>query len=76
MSLRTSAQIQEEYDAVRVAYLKALGAESYSISSGAGSRSLSRSRVKELREQMEKLEREYQDITNEGIKIVAITPVG
>ena len=76
MSLRTSAQVQEEYDAVRAAYLKAVSAESYSISSGSGSRSLQRSRVKDLREQMEKLEREYQDLTNEGIKVVAVTPVG
>lgn len=68
---RTIAEAQEEYTAVRDAYLKALKAESYGISG----RSLSRPRAADLKKQMNELAREIERLEHGGIKIVAVTPV-
>jgi hypothetical protein len=68
---RTKAEVEEEYTAVRAAYLKALKAESY----GAEGISLSRPRVDVLREEMNKLAEELDRFTNGGIKVTAITPI-
>jgi hypothetical protein len=69
---RTLTQAQEEYTAVRAAYLKALNAESY----GVGGRSVSRPRSADLRKQINQLAEEIARFEGSGIKIVAITPVG
>jgi len=68
---RTLAQAQEEYTAVRAAYLKALQAESYGI----GGRSLSRPRSVDLRKQVDQLAEEIYRLSNGGIRVVAITPI-
>jgi len=73
---RTLAEAQEEYTAVRAAYLKALTAESYSHSTGSGSISVSRTRTRELSEEMRRLAEEIARFEGSGIKVVAITPVG
>jgi hypothetical protein len=73
---RTLAEAQAEYTAVRAAYLKALTAESYSHSSGGGSISVSRARIKELRDEMNILSEEIARFEGSGIKVVAITPIG
>lgn len=74
-SLRTAAQVQAEYDAVRAAYLRAVEAESYARSDGDQSRSVGRASVDRLRTEMEKLEREYQALTSGGIRIRPATPI-
>ena len=68
---RTLAEAQEEYTAVRNAYLKALDAESYGISG----RSLSRPRAADLRKQMDQLAQEIERLDHGGIKVTAVTPV-
>ncbi len=68
---RTLAQAQEEYTAVRAAYLKALKMESY----GVGGRTVSRPRSTDLRKQMDQLAAEIDRMTNGGIRVTAITPV-
>jgi len=68
---RTLAEAQEEYTAVRAAYLKALKAESY----GTGGISVSRPNVDRLRKEMDRLAEEIDRFTNGGIKVTAITPV-
>ena len=73
---RTLAEAQEEYTAVRAAYLKALSAESYSISQAGGSRALSRSRTESLRKQMDQLAEEIARFQGSGLKVVAVTPIG
>lgn len=73
---RTVAQAQEEYDAVRAAYLKALKAESYSQSTGAGATSLTRTSSGELRRQMLELEKEIGTLSRGGISVRGVTPVG
>lgn len=73
MGLRTTAQIEEEYTAVRAAYLRALEAQEYTVG-GAVQRSVKRAEVDRLREQMEKLEREYKRATGGGIKIFGVVP--
>lgn len=75
---RTLAQAEEEYTAVRTAYLKALEAESYSVSSGAGSRSLARPRSESLRKQLDQLAEEVRRLggTYPGITVTGGTPVG
>jgi len=69
---RTIAQAEEEYTAVRAAYLKALNAESY----GVGGRSVSRPRSSDLRKQMDQLAEEIARLEGSGIKVVAVTPIG
>jgi len=69
---RTLAQAEEEYTAIRVAYLKALQAESYGVSG----RSVSRPRSTDLRKQMDQLAEEIARFEGSGIKVVAVTPVG
>lgn len=69
---RTLAQVEEEYTAVRAAYLKTLQAESYGVSG----RSVSRPRSTDLRKQMDQLAEEIARFEGSGIKIVAVTPVG
>jgi len=69
---RTLVQAEEEYTAVRAAYLKALNAESY----GVGGRSVSRPRSTDLRKQMDQLAEEIARFEGSGIKVVAITPIG
>jgi len=73
--MRSVAEITEEYNAVRAAYLKALEAESYSVASGSGSRSVSRPRVEALRKQMLELAAELERATRGGIVVRAGTPV-
>ena len=73
---RTVAQAQEEYDAVRTAYLKALKGESYSVSTGAGSRSLSRPSAETLRTQMLELEAEIGRLSRSGMRVRGVTPIG
>ncbi|MGB0972823.1 MAG: hypothetical protein ACPGVG_17965 [Mycobacterium sp.] len=73
---RTVAQAQEEYDAVRAAYLKALKGENVSVSTGSGSFSTSRPAANELRQQMLDLEREIARMTRGGIRVRGATPVG
>lgn len=73
MGLRTAEDIQAEYTAVRAAYLKSLNAESYTVGSGT-QRSVTRAKSTELKEQMHQLEREYNRLTNGGIKIFGVTP--
>lgn len=68
---RTLAQAEEEYTAVRAAYLKALKAESYGISGV----SISRPRSGDLRKQMDQLGEEINRFTNGGIRVTAITPI-
>ena len=78
MSLRNAAEVQAEYVAVREAYLAALKAESYSISSGNSNRTLSRARTTELKKQMQELAQEYDRLIagpTGGIRIVGGTPV-
>lgn len=73
---RTLAQAQEEYDAVRTAYLKTLAGESYSVSTGAGSRSLTRPNADTLRQHMLALEREIGQLSRNGVQVRGVTPVG
>lgn len=68
---RTLAQAEEEYTAVRAAYLKALNAESYGVSGV----SVSRPRSDSLRKQMDQLAEEIYRLSNGGIRVVAITPI-
>ena len=68
---RTLAEAQEEYTAVREAYLKALKAESY----GTGGINVSRPSIDRLRKEMEKLAHEVERLTDGGIKVIAATPV-
>ena len=69
--VRTLAQAEEEYTAVRAAYLKALNAESYGVSGV----SVSRPRSGDLRKQMDQLAEEIYRLSNGGIRVVAITPI-
>jgi len=69
---RTLIEVQEEYDAVRASYLKAVKAESYGISG----RSVSRPRSEDLRKQMDQLAVEIERIKAGGIIPRGITPVG
>jgi hypothetical protein len=71
--LRTASHIEAEYTAVREAYLRALQAESYSQSDGGEQRSAARAKVKELREQMEKLDAEYQALNRGGIQVRGVS---
>jgi hypothetical protein len=73
MGLRTAADIEAEYTAVRAAYLKAIEAESYTVGAGV-SRSVTRPKSESLREQMLSLEREYKRISGGGIKIFGVVP--
>lgn len=73
---RTLAEAEAEYTAVRTAYLKALNAETYSQSSGGGSISVSRAKIRELRTEMNILAEEIARFEGSGIKVVAITPIG
>jgi hypothetical protein len=68
---RTLAEAEEEYTAVREAYLKALKAESY----GTGGVSLNRPSIDRLRKEMEKLAQEVERLTDGGIKVIASTPI-
>lgn len=77
MGLRNAADVQSEYIAVRDAYLAALKAESYSVSTGAGNRTLTRARVDTLKKQMQELSAEYDRLTSGnsgGIRIWGATP--
>lgn len=77
-SLRTAAQVEAEYTAARNAYLQAVKRQNYSISTGQlGSRSVESQRVTDLRNEMEKLEIEYQRLTSpaKGLKVRGITPI-
>lgn len=74
-SLRTAADVQAEYNAVRAAYLRALEAESYSRSDSDQSRSVQRAAAADLREQMLKLEREYDSLTGGGITMRGAVPI-
>lgn len=60
-AIRTREDIVEEYNKARAAYLKALDAQSGSVSHGGGGHSFSRAGVEVLREQMLALEKELQD---------------
>lgn len=75
MSLRTATQIEEEYTAVRTAYLKALKAQSYTIGSSGGQRQIERPNVNTLLKQMKELEAEYTQVTGYGIVVKGATPV-
>jgi hypothetical protein len=68
---RTLAQVQEEYTAVREAYLKALRMESYGI----GGRNVSRPRAADLRKQVDQLAEEIFRLSNGGVRVIAITPM-
>lgn len=77
MGLRNAAQVQDEYNAARDAYLAALKAESYSISTGSGNRTLNRARVEILKKQMHELAQEYDRLTagaTGGIRVIGGTP--
>lgn len=74
MGLRTLAQIEAEYNAVRAAYLKALEAESYTIGDGGMSRSVQLSRSGELYKQMKALEAEHNRKSGGGLKVFSVTP--
>ena len=63
MSLRTTADIQEEYNIVRAAYLKAVQAEKLDHSTGTTSRSLERTNSSELKTQMTELASEYNRLS-------------
>lgn len=69
-SLRTAADIQAEYTAARAAYLNAVDSASYSI----GTRSKQNQDIEKLHNEMNRLEAEYQKITNGGISVTGITP--
>lgn len=66
--LRTAADVQAEYTAVRAAYLKALKAESY----GEGGRNVQRPRAESLRKQMLELESEYKRLSRGGMRVRTI----
>lgn len=66
MSLRTAAEVAEEYAAARTAYLEAVKLASYSTSSGDGSVSGSRQDIEALRKHMLALEREHSSMTRGG----------
>jgi len=77
MELRNAVDVQAEYVAVRDAYLAALKAESYSVSTGAGNRTLNRARTTELKKQMHELSAEYSRLTGgplTGISVRGATP--
>lgn len=75
-SLRTAAEVAAEYTAARTAYLNALDKQSYSISEGGGSRSLSTQDVETLRAHMLALEKEYQSLTGgSGVRIQRAIPI-
>lgn len=71
---RTRASLEEEYDAVRKAYLAALKQQNYSTSTGTGSRSVTRADVNVLRSHMLELERELGQMDNGGIRVVGAVP--
>ncbi len=71
---RTLAEAQDEYMKVRAAYLKALEAESQTISTGPGTRTVSRSRSESLKKQMHELAEEIFRLSNGGIRVVGVTP--
>lgn len=73
MGLRTVADIEAEYTAVRAAYLKALEAESYTVGSGV-SRSVQRPKSDILREQMLALEKEHNRKSGGGMRMFTVTP--
>ena len=76
MAERTLEEVEEEYKAVRAAYLAALKAESVSISSGTHSRSLSRTSSTDLKKQMAELDRERKSLSRGGgLKVYGATPV-
>lgn len=74
MSLRTLADIEAEYTAVRAAYLRALKQQNYSTSSGAGSRSITRVDAGTLMAHLKALSREHAQLGGGGIKIVGAVP--
>ena len=69
---RTLTQVQEEYDAARAAWMKAVEAQSY----GVEGRSVSRQDLDVLRKQMDRLASELERISGGGIIPRGITPVG
>lgn len=71
---RTLAEVREELTETRVAYRRALKQQSYSVSTGAGSRSATRASVRQLRELVLDLEREEKQLMNGGIRVSGIVP--
>ena len=74
--LRTAAAVSADYDLAHAAYQKALTAESYAMSDGGGSTSVSRARVDALAREMERLDAEYRRLTGGGFIVRGVTPVG
>jgi len=75
MGLRTVADIQEEYQVARIAYLKALSSASHTVATGAGSRTNVNQNINDLKKQMEDLTQEYASVTGGGIPNYAVTPL-
>jgi hypothetical protein len=69
--LRTAAQIQEEYDAVRTAYLAAVGRKSYTIKD----RQMQAQEIDKLAFELQRLSAEYTRISGGGITIKGATPI-
>lgn len=75
MGLRNKADVLEEYNAARAAWLKAVEAEKIDYSSGTASRSLERSKSTELKSQMNELAKEYDSLDRGGIKSFRAVPL-
>lgn len=74
MTLRTAADIQAEYTAVRAAYLRSLSQSQGSTSTGSGSVSFTRPSPDVLRAQMLALAAELRQLNAGGIVIVGGVP--
>ena len=74
--MRTLAEAEALKDKVKSAYERAIEAESYGITSGGESRSLSRPRSESLKKQLDDLELEIERLKRGGIAPRGITPVG
>ena len=77
MGLRSATDVQEEYNAVRQSYLKALDAEKLAYASGTTTRSLERSKSLELKQQLTELSAEYNRLSRgSSMKSYNLIPEG
>ena len=77
MGLRSAADVLEEYNTVRAAYLKAVDNQQYSIGSGSSNRMKINQNIDSLYNQMLKLSSEYAKLSGTtGIAMKFITPTG
>ena len=73
--MRTLAQVEAEIIKVEAALEKVYAAQAYSVSSGSGSRSISRASIDSLTKRIDHLYEEKSRIESGGIRIIAATPV-